>query len=772
MQQALQDATVDIVLEPFSQLAPVREGWWRATGGDPAFVAVRADGVPFRAGWAMLEFEAEVGNGALYAPCLYPDYGTGGHEFESIRLPLEVARRGSHAMTRLIRFKADLVGLRFDPSVLPASFSVRLRMRPVSRGEAIRMLVSHAFERRGVLGKAWLALRTAGDFLLGGPRRIGNRLYVEYEDRRELTQHADYSSWLELYDDRLPETLEAAREAAAAIAPRPRVSVVVPVYNTAEKWLRRCIDSVREQTYDGWEMCIANDASTEPHVRAVLDEYAAIDPRIRVVHRERNGHIAEASNSALALATGDYVALLDHDDELHPFALAESVRAFQRNPGWRMLFTDEDKIDEAGKRSDPYFKSDWNPDLFLVQNCVCHLGVYAREVLEQVGGFRAGFDGAQDWDLMLRVSAVLSADQIGHLPKPLYHWRTIEGSTALAPGEKGYAHFAAIRAISDHLEVAGNGAKVEEISGYSGYYRVRWPLPDPAPLVSILVPTRDKVGLVRACVESVTAKTDYPRYEIVILDNGSVEPATLRYFRDVVADPRVRVERYDAPFNYSALNNFGASRARGEVLVLLNNDITVISHDWLREMVSHAIRPDVGAVGAMLYYPDDRIQHAGVILGIGGVAGHCYVGNWRGYSGDKHRAQLTQSLSAVTAACLAVRRSVFDAVGGLDEGIVVAFNDIDFCLRVREAGYRNVWTPYAELYHHESATRGYEDSPEKIARFKREESFMKARWGAMLRDDPYYNVNLSLETAPFSLGFPPREELGCGVVRSPASAGT
>jgi O-antigen biosynthesis protein len=356
----------------------------------------------------------------------------------------------------------------------------------------------------------------------------------------------------------------------------------------------------------------------------------------------------------------------------------------------------------------------------------------------------------------LRVSEVLESSEIGHVPRVLYHWRMISGSTAMGPSEKSYAHYAALRAIQDHLNRKGAHARVHEISGASGYFRVAYEVPHPEPLVSILIPTRDRVDLLRQCVDSILKKTTYSNYEIIIIDNDSREAETLQYFATLDQHESVRIVSYPKPFNYSAVNNFGAEAARGALLVLLNNDVEVISPGWLTEMTSHALREEVGVVGAMLYYPNDTIQHAGVVVGIGGVAGHAYVGRPRGFPGDKHRAALTQSVSVVTAACALVRTSVFHEVGGLDEQLVVAFNDVDFCLRVRAKGYRNVWTPHAELYHHESASRGYEDSPEKIARFKREEQFMKDRWGKALECDPMYNLNLSLTSEPYSLAFPPR----------------
>ena len=735
------------------------EDRWRAAGNDPVFDVRFAHGTT-RGGWYLLEFEVEILRGRIHAPVLYPDYGRGYvQERDRVSIPLDNAQLGCHRVRRLVRFVADVTALRFDPSVLPCEFRVlEFSLRRVTKSAAARMMFDTLWQS-AIDGTERLQLlgNIMRDLVSGGVRRMADRLYHAYTADVTLTATSDYDVWMDFYDDVSPQGIALTLDSMPSLTTAPLFSVLLPAYNTDPQWLRACIESVQAQTYPNWELCIADDASPSPAVWRMIESFVAADPRIKAVRRERNGHIAAASNSALTLASGDYVALLDHDDALHPLALQWCAVELERNPRWRMLFTDEDKIDVHGKRSDPYFKSDWNPDLFLSQNCVCHLGVYERALIEEIGGFREGFDGAQDWDLALRATEGLAADQIGHIRKVLYHWRMIEGSTALAPGEKSYAHFAAMRAIQDHFDRTGTPAKVEEMPGYSGYYHIAHEIPTPEPRVSLLIPTRDRVDLLRQCVDSILARTTYGNYEVVILDNGSVEAETLAYFTEITRRHNVRVLAYDAPFNYSKINNFGAAHSTGEIIGLLNNDVEIITADWLTEMVSHASRPEIGVVGAMLYYPSDTIQHAGVILGIGGVAGHCYVGMPKGYPGDKHRAGLAQNLSAVTAACALVRRSVFEQVGGLDETLVVAFNDVDFCIRVREAGYRNLWTPFAELYHYESASRGYEDTPEKITRFKREESLMKQRWGGLLEHDPYYNPNFSLVNSPFTLAYPPRE---------------
>ncbi len=528
----------------------------------------------------------------------------------------------------------------------------------------------------------------------------------------------------------------------------------MPVYNAPERWLRRALDSVREQTYAHWELCIADDASTAAHVRRIMEDYASRDARIKIVYRPVNGHISAASNSALELATGEFIALLDHDDELAPHALAEIVRALAGRPTAQIIYSDEDKIDQRGRRSSPYFKPDWNPDLLLAQNYLGHLAAYRTALLRELGGFRVGYEGAQDWDVALRATNHVPAESIVHIPQILYHWRAIPGSTARKQSHKSYATTAARRVLCDHLARTGIEAEVLPVRG--GHWRTRRKLPATPPRVSLILPTRNRVSLLRPCVESILKSTHYPHFEIIIIDNGSDDPATLAYLKNL-GSRGVKILRDDGPFNYSALNNRAVAHATGEVLGFLNNDLKLITPDWLEEMVSHAIRPEVGAVGAMLYFPDDRVQHAGVVLGlagpklVNGVAGHAFKFFPRGHTGMRNRLRVAQNYSAVTAACLLVRREVFLQVGGFNEKqLAVAYNDVDFCLRLGVAGYRNVWTPFAEFYHYESASRGADDTPAKKAIHERECAYMRRTWGPLLDNDPAYNPNLTLVTEDFA----------------------
>jgi GT2 family glycosyltransferase len=476
-----------------------------------------------------------------------------------------------------------------------------------------------------------------------------------------------------------------------------------------------------------------------------------------VVYRTERGHISGASNSALGLASGTYVAMLDHDDELAEEALYLVAAEINGAPDAEIIYSDEDKVDAHGRRFAPYFKPDWDPDLVLAQNLVTHLCVYRTDRVRALGGFQTGYEGAQDWDLVLRVAEQVPAATIRHIPRVLYHWRAVAGSTAMAIEEKGYASGAQRRTLCAHFERQGQVVDLIPVAGLC--WRVRYPLPVPAPLVTVIIPTRDRAALLRRCISSLRHRTTYPHLEIVIVDNQSVEAATISYLAELGQEPDVTVVRFDAPFNFSAINNLGARHARGEILALLNNDVESISPGWLEEMVSQACRADIGAVGAMLYYPDDRIQHAGVILGhgIARVAAHAYAHRPRGHIGQIGRAMLVQTMSAVTAACLVVRRSVFVEVGGFDESnLTIAYNDLDLCLRIRERGYRNLWTPAAELYHRESASRGYEDTALKRERFQREIDYIRERWQQELQCDPAYNPNLSLDGESFTLAYPPR----------------
>ena len=575
-------------------------------------------------------------------------------------------------------------------------------------------------------------------------------------ERRGEKKADEYQNWIERFDAPTPATLASMRRELRLLPRHPLISIILPVYNPELRFLEAAIDSIRNQIYERWELCIADDASTDPQIRPFLERTAAVDPRIKLTFREKNGHISACSNSALALATGDWCALLDQDDAFAKHALALVAIEIDRHPDAGLIYSDEDKIDEDGLRSNPFFKPDWNPELFLGQNYINHLGCYRTDVLREIHGFREGLEGSQDYDLALRCIDRLQPEQVRHIPRILYHWRMVGGSLAAIPDAKPYAKEAARRAIADHCKRNDMPGRVVPCPENKESHRFIHALLEPASLVSILIPTRDRAELLKRCVESIRARTDYGPFEILIVDNGSVEPATLSFFR-AIEQPNVRVIVESGSFNYSRLNNRAAKQARGDILVFLNNDTEIDDPGWLTEMVSHAARGEVGAVGARLWYPDGTLQHGGVVLGLGGVAGHAFPHIPRGHPGYFNRAMLQQNSSAVTGACMAVRKSVFEELQGFDEvNLGVTFNDIDLCLRLTQRGYRVVWTPYADLIHHESASRGHQRAREEQEEFERAVDYMQTTWGAELMHDPFYNPNLSLNPPGFETAFPPR----------------
>lgn len=657
-----------------------------------------------------------------------------------------------HAYQALARQNKEILELKELEKVYQStSWRITAPMRAVS--QAVQDL-SHSI---GVFRQGMRAGHGFGR-ALGDARRAGNRHQPaapqEGAETSSLEQR-NYQTWVRLYDTPDAKAVEVMREQVAAMPRRPLVSVVMPTWNANLVWLEEAIVSVQNQVYGDWELCIADDASTNAEVRPFLEQQAAKDSRIKVVFRPTNGHISAATNSALEVATGEWITFLDHDDLLPPHALYYMVKAAIENPRARMIYSDEDKVDEQGRRHDPYFKSDWNPDLFYAHNLVTHLAFYHREVMDQVGGLRDAYAGAQDYDLVLRVIEKISADQIVHVPFLLYHWRAHAASTAKADLTiKPYAMLAGERALNDHFRRIGNGARAQFV-GHG--FRARFRLPDEPPMASIIIPTRNALKLVEVCIKSIRDMTRYRNYEVILVDNGSDDPAALAYFAEIDKLDNIRVIRDEQPFCYSAINNRAAEQAKGEILVFLNNDIEVINPEWLDELISHACRPGIGAVGARLIYPNGTIQHAGIVLGIGGWAGHAHKSFSSLAHGYVGRLTLQNNFSAVTGACLAVQKTYFMQVGGFDEvNLRVACNDVDLCLKFTELGLRNLYTPFASLYHHESATRGFEDTPEKKARFDKEVAYMWKRWPKLMANDPYYSPNLTLDAEDFGIAWPPR----------------
>lgn len=727
---------------------------WEMTGNDPQFL-LQGKRSGYRPG--MYRLSVKLGAPAiLKEPKLYLDGGEGHSEAATIPL---IQSDDGRRLSATFELRSRTAGLRFDPSQETGQICIEsVRLRRISTTGLQLNRLARALRRRvsSPRDAASLARRSLALYRQGGFPALRQAVVREVGKHDVGIGYNSYARWIRLYDTLTPERLAAMRAEAEALPCKPLISVVMPVYNTPEKLLREAIESVRAQAYPHWEFCIADDASTAPHVRRILNEYARADRRIKVVFREENGHISRASNSALELADGEWIALLDHDDVLPAHALYWVAREINDHPDAKMIYSDEDKLVEPGVRADPYFKSDWNLYLFRSHNMFSHLGVYRSDLIRSIGGFRVGFEGAQDYDLALRCVEQVDPSEIRHIPRVLYHWRVIPGSTSMNADEKPYAMLAGERALNEHLaRTSTNGTAV--LVGYG--YRIHYTRSEIQPKVTIVIPTRDRINLIRTAVLSIKEKTTYNNYEIIIVDNGSIEAETLSWFEDITSKTNdIRVIRDDSPFNFSRLNNRAANIAEGEFLAFVNNDVEVIAPDWLTEMVSICSLPDVGATGARLWHQNDTLQHAGIVLGLGGLAAHPHRDMPRGHHGYFGRASLIQEFSAVTAACLVTPKHLFEKCGGFCEDLTVAYNDVDYCLKLRKVGKKIVFTPYAELYHYESATRASDLTGEQRARLEREQEIMRSRWNDWIERDPYYNPNLTLNEANFSLAFPPRTD--------------
>lgn len=656
------------------------------------------------------------------------------HALAAVERRIEQLEAALARRTELLeRKQAELAALRDSKAVKAALF--------VSRA-VDRLFPLHT--RRRTMLKSVIRAVSRLPSMLWQRRQLRNGPPPEERHLSECTPPEEYRRWVAKHE---PSTLDLAKLKSHRFARSPKISVVVPVYNPPAEFLEAMIASVREQTYANWELCLADGASSAPHVRPMLEKAAAGDSRIRAVFLPANNGIVGNSNAAIRIASGEFIALLDHDDTLAPFALHEIAAAINAQPEADFLYSDEDKLDRQGRRVEPNFKPDWSPETLLARNYICHLVAIRRTLFEAIGGFRPGFDGAQDHDLVLR--ATEAAKQIVHIPRVLYHWRMHEQSTAANKGSKTYAFDAGKRAVADALTRRGIDASVHD-GAVLGTYHVVYHLRS-QPLVSVIIPNKDAPEMLARCIDSL-GRSSYANLEIIVAENGSTRPETHAYYAELRKQPHVRIVEWTKPFNYAAVNNFAAGEARGELLLFLNNDTEFINPDALEEMVKLAVQPGIGAVGAKLYYADDTIQHAGIVIGMGGVAGHAHLNFPREAAGYMQRLQFTQNVAAVTAACLLMPRKVFEKVGGFDEGFVLAFNDVDLCLSILKQGYRILWTPQAELYHLESKTRGYEDTVEKQARFRREYELFLTKWSEFLRTgDPYYSPHFRLDRPDFAL---------------------
>lgn len=596
-----------------------------------------------------------------------------------------------------------------------------------------------------------------------GPKAFFARL----EDKMEPDE-VPYAPWFEHHRVG-EEELKRQRKCSEKFGIRPKISIIVPCYLTPEQYLVEMMDSVREQSYLDWELCLA-DATPTDEVEKVVDAYVQKYEERRIIYRhlEDNLGIAGNTNAGLELAGGDWVALLDHDDLLAKDALFEIVKKINEDPTYGAIYTDEDKVEERRGElvhSQPHFKPDFSIDLLRSNNYITHFFCVKNSIVKEQGGFRSEFDGAQDYDFILRCTE--KAEKVGHVPRVLYHWRLHSSSTADNPLSKRYAYDAGQRAIEEHLKRCGEEGTVSQLK-FFGFYQVRYQTKG-TPLVSIIIPNKDESRTLRRCVESLQ-QTEYQNYEVIIVENNSVEEETFAYYSELCGEPyrkgsmqlscsgtlsggqSVQVVTWEGDFNYSAINNFGAGFAGGEYLVLLNNDIEILTGDWIEQLLGNCQREKVGIVGTRLYYPDNTYQHAGIVVGIDGIAANMYPGMRREREGYLHKAALQLNYSAVTAAFLMIKREVFDRIGGFEERLAVAFNDVDLCLRVGKEGYLVVYDPYVEAYHYESKSRGKEDTKEKIRRFGQEIEFFRTRWIDLLKaGDPCYNPNFSLKKCNYAL---------------------
>lgn len=743
---------IRVELKPDDDVAAINEskGEYKATSNAPSFEMTFAP-ASHQDGWYYLEAALVRNNGSREANIRAYIRGEGK---ESITIPIPTNLRGT--VREVFYLPPNVTALHWSPTAALGFFSQsQLLLHKITPLESTLRRMCRVlfdlwrFRSRTPATRAGLTWWGAISNLQDAYRRTATL-------RIKRLVGNDYPVFIALNDTLKTTDIRAMRKQIPQLPLRPVISLIMPVQAPMVEFFREALDAVAGQIYPHWELLLAGNFSADTQGYAIANEYRSKNVKVKIVSVKPGADLAATLNSALELAQGEFVARINQHDQIPPHALFFLAWEISKHPDADLIYTDDDSIDDTNKRLDPRFKPDWNPDMFLSNNYLANLTLYRHARALELGGYRHGFEGAEDYDLSLRYLKDIPATKIRHIPRVLCHSRTTSQPLASTPsplmGEawgEGPYHQSGKRALAAYFE--GGGITVED-GPAPGLYRIKYPLPAQLPLVSIIIPTRDKVEVLKKCIESIQQKTDYENWEMLIVDNQSAEPDIHSYFEQIQGDPRIKVIRYEKPFNYSAMNNFAAQHAQGEILALLNNDVEVIVKEWLSEMVSHALRPEIGAVGAKLLYSNGMVQHAGVIIGLGGVAGHAHKylkGDDHGYC---HRATITQNLSAVTGACLVVRKSCYREVGGLNEAdLAVAFNDIDFCLKLRAAGYRNLFTPYAKLYHHESISRGHDDTPEKHALFLRESGYMKNSWGDSLKSDPAYNPNLTLEFEDYSL---------------------
>lgn len=666
---------------------------------------------------------------------------------------LEVTNKGASELSFEIiaRSKKDSkIEQCFHFSCKGSRMTKRIAFFPGDHSLFVKCLDLHQFNQRCDLSLVKLTksfAKTRMQSKVSAPSHIGlSDLYGVYGASFESYDgQNEYEIWKRLTEPKLWVPLVDQ----SSIERTVKVSIVMPVFNPEIAFLQSAIESVLQQTNSAWELVIADDCSADDVVIQYLETLQDLDDRVVLIRRSKNGNISAASNSALDKVSGNYVALMDHDDQLSPNAINEIIHAIKISPNVKLIYSDEDKLNQSGQRIDPHFKPAFSPETLLGQNYISHITVIRTDLVKSVHGFREGVEGSQDHDLLLRILPQLDKESVIHIPKVLYHWRAAMGSTAMSADQKSYTWDAGVKSLTHYLAETHKQAGTVVYGTRPNTMRIK---PNAGQLkVSIIIPTRNRLDLLKVCIESIVAKTDYPDYEIIVVDNNSDDEPTLEYMDELDRQSVIKLIKAPFEFNYSKINNLGVKAASGELICLLNNDTEVVSEGWLNELAMWAEQPEIGCVGARLLYEDDSLQHGGVIVGLGGVAGHSHLGLPASKSGYFDRMAIVNNVSAVTAACLMVEKSTYEKVAGLDESLKVAFNDIDFCLRVREMGLRNIWTPHAVLYHYESASRGYEVTPEKRARFSSETKLMKERWREKLENDPFYNSNFDLHKESYRL---------------------
>lgn len=517
----------------------------------------------------------------------------------------------------------------------------------------------------------------------------------------------------------------------------PKISIITPVYNPPSKYLILCLESVIKQSYQNWELCLTDDCSTNSEIKKILNDYLKKDHRIKVIYRSINGHISQASNSSLKIATGEFIALLDHDDELAPQALYKIVNFLNIHPNADLIYSDEDKLETNGVHTEPSFKPEWSPDMFLSTNYLCHLTVIRKSLVNKINGFTKGLEGSQDYDLFLRITEI--TQNIFHIPDILYHWRKIPGSTAAVYSTKSYANQASIKSLKNHIQRTKTKATV--INGIQqGTFRIIYQIS--TPLISIIIPNKDNVNYLQKCIESITQKSTYKNYEIIIIDTGSLNSKTFNYYQKLKSNFKIKLLNWDKEFNFSQVNNFAVKKSIGDYLLFLNNDTEIITPDWIESMLQLAQKEEIGAVGCKLIFKNDDIQHAGVFLSVGGIANHNFY-----RLPDKisqpfpllNSKDMIRNFSAVTGACLLINKKKFLSVDGFDTIFKIAYNDIDLCLKLNQLGYRTAYTPFAKLYHYQSVSISKNRNQ---SQFKKEQELMTKRWESTINNDPFYNPNL------------------------------